>query len=97
MPGNLDNRTVDKYGPALLTTAISVGAALAVPQDNERFATAYETMADNLGEVAFQQLEDAIDLEPVMTIPAGTRMVIRPIVDLWFKNPRKIVAAGSNG
>jgi type IV secretory pathway VirB10-like protein len=97
IPGVIDNRLWQKYGGAILLTTISAGAALAVPSGNARLADAYKTLADNLGSISTQILEENLDLRPVITVPAGTRLNIIPLVDLWFPNPRIIAPVPQKG
>jgi hypothetical protein len=92
LPGTIDNRLWEKYGGALLMTAISVGSALAVPPDG-RFANAQGSLADNFGQITTQMLEEKLDLRPVITVPAGSRLNIIPLADLWFPRPDLIAAA----
>ena len=93
-PVDLHKKTIEKYAPALLTTLLSAtitGALGAVAPDDGGFDDTTATIADNLSEITFQLLEEAVNLQDVGTMPAGSRLVIKPIVDLWFKTPFELV------
>lgn len=95
LPGRIDARIWERYGGALLLTTLSVGATALVPTDDDQLASAAETLTENFGDITTQVLEENLDLRPVMTIPAGSRLVILPLVDLWFPTADRLEAVSA--
>lgn len=88
--GDLDRRTIERYGAAF---AVSVISALAQVSSSltkqEAYANATNHLSNNLGQVTQKVLEKNIDLTPILTIPQGTRIQIIPFNDIFFKKPYK--------
>lgn len=86
--GDMDHRTFEKYGSAF---TLSVMAALASSSSRISRSPALQEsvppLSQNLGQVTAQVLEQSIDLAPILTIEAGTRVHIRPSVDIWLRPP----------
>ncbi len=86
--GDIDYRTLEKYGSAF---TMSVLAALAHSSSRaSRSPLAQEgttQLSQNLGQVTAQLLDQYIDLAPLITLEAGTRVHIRPQVDIWLRPP----------
>ncbi len=97
VPGWVDSRLSEKYGSAAFVTAIASAFAYMVPPTDERMIAAQETAADNLGSVVKQQLEESFDLRPIIQIPAGTRLVIKPLKDMWFPVPELLAEVENSG
>lgn len=95
MPGYVDTRWWEKYQSAIFLTGLSAAAAYAVPANNDRLATAQQTGSDGMMRIIQQQLEENFDLRPVTTVPSGSRLIIRPLVDLWFPEPDIIAPTGA--
>lgn len=90
LPGPVNNRTWEKYGSAGLLTLFNAGTALATPTggaNGENYARAQQELARNVGDITAQVMEQNLDLRPIMTVPKGTRLHIKPTVDLWFRSP----------
>ena len=91
IPGDLDNRTFEKYGAAFGISIISALAqASASLNNNEAFGNATNQLSNNLGQVTQQVLQANLDIRPILTIPQGTRIQIIPLNDIVFKKPIKI-------
>lgn len=86
VPGEIDNRWWEKYGTAILMTSLSAVGSAAMPS-SEKMANASATFADSMSKITSQMLEENLDLRPVITVAAGTRLTIRPLTDLWFPVP----------
>lgn len=88
--GDLDKRTLERYGAAF---GVSLISALAQASTNlnkqEAFANATNQLSNNLGQVTQKALEENIDLMPILTIPQGARLQIIPMNDIVFKKPYK--------
>lgn len=102
LPGEVDNRWFEKYGSALFVTMLSTAAGFAVPERNtagserealfaDRANTAQRSLSEGLLNVARQQLEENLDLRPVIRIRPGERLIIRPTLDLWLPVPEVLV------
>lgn len=90
IPGVVDTKIFERYaGPVLLTT-LSALSAYAVPENSTQLAEAQAQLAEGLGQVTQQMLDENLDLRPVVSIPAGARMTIRPLVDLFFRTPERL-------
>ena len=87
MVGEVDNRYFEKYGSAILATVLSAATAYASPADDEAMSMAQDTFAEGILDVTRQILEENLDLRPVTNIAAGSRLIIRPLTDLWLPRP----------
>ncbi len=88
IPGDLDNRTFEKYGAAFGMSLISAMAqSSASLNKNEAFGNATNQLSNNFGQVTQQVLEKNLDIRPILTIPQGTRIQIIPLNDIVFKKP----------
>lgn len=85
--GDVDNRNFDKYGMALLVSMISAIGQLHVPADSINQKAAIDAFGRELSRVTADILQQSLDIKPRVTIPAGSRILISPIDDLWFKKP----------
>lgn len=88
--GAVDNRTWERYGAAFLVSGISALSASAIPAANPIVAQGANAFAQNLSQVTAKVLEQNIDLTPVITIPQGSRIQIRPQNDIVFRRPVKV-------
>ena len=93
--GEVDNRFWQRYGNAFLLTGISTAvryAAASTKSENDdgEVATAAaekasEELSNKFGEITADMLEKTIDLKPIIQIPQGTRLQIRPATDWYIK------------
>ena len=91
--GQVDNRFFEKYGTAFVLAGISGAVRLSsVPLagddddgTSEILDSGSEELAEKLGEITASILEETVNLNPIITIPQGTRITIRPRHDLYFK------------
>jgi hypothetical protein len=90
VPGVLHSRFWERYGVGLLFATAPVGVALATPQDDERYAAAFEAGVENTGQVTQQILERNLDIKEILIAARGTRLLIQPLADLWFPEPSLI-------
>ena len=86
--GDIDYRTVEKYGTAFIMAGISAlaGAGSSV-SSNPIAQQGAVSLSQNLGQVTAKVIDQYIDLAPVITIAAGTRVHIRPQTDVWLRQP----------
>lgn len=93
--GEVDRRFGERYGTAFLLTGIStaVRAASAVvgAMDSNSVAAAStergaEELSTRFGEITASVLEQSLNLAPILTIPQGTRVQIRPAHDWYIRS-----------
>ncbi|MDP2699929.1 TrbI/VirB10 family protein [Thalassospira sp.] len=93
--GEVDNRFWQRYGNAFLLTGISTAVRYAAASTKTEDADgqvataaaekASEELSTKFGEITADMLERTIDLKPIITIPQGTRLQIRPATDWYIK------------
>jgi|TARA_R110000796_G_scaffold45738_3_gene110797 type IV secretion system protein VirB10 len=89
--GDVDRRFWERYGTAImltgLATAVRFAAATASTDATDTTTAASEKAAEELssrfGEITASVLEETLSLVPIITIPQGTRVQIRPATD-WY-------------
>lgn len=92
--GEVDNRFGERYGTAFLLTGISTGVSLGAglaASDSEDESTSLQSgldagaaeLSERLGEISAGVLERTLELKPIITVPQGTRLQIRPRTD-WY-------------
>lgn len=85
--GEVDNRNWDKYGMALLVSTVSAMAQLTVPVEDVEQKAAVDAFTPAITGVTAKILEQNLDIRPTVSIPAGSRVLIVPVEDVWFKEP----------
>lgn len=89
--GEVDRRFWERYGTAFLLTGLSTAVRFAAAT-NSTDATdtttaaaekAAEELSSRFGEITASVLEETLSLVPIITIPQGTRVQIRPATD-WY-------------
>jgi len=99
IPGDLDSRFVEKYGGSFLTSVIGAAGTWALAGTSTVSSSALGTTqtlsprdqaANRLGNdtdtLAQRIVQDNVDIRPVLTVPAGTRLVIIPTEDIWLRD-----------
>jgi type IV secretion system protein VirB10 len=93
--GAVDGRFVERYGTAFALAGISAFVRYAASStttsessanQNSAVTTGAEELSKSLGEISAAALEKTLDLKPIITVPQGTRMTIRPTFD-WYIKP----------
>ena len=91
LTGDVDNRTFEIYAGAFIMSGISALAQSGVNQNAPNYPTwrsnSQTVFSNNIGQVTADVIRKNIDLRPIVYIKAGTRMQIRPKVDIVFKEP----------
>jgi len=100
VPGDLDSRLVEKYGSSFLTSVIAAAgtwalagsstvstSALGTTQTLPPRAQAANRLGNDTDALAQRMVQDNVDIRPVLTVPAGTRLVIIPSEDIWLRDP----------
>jgi len=92
--GDVDRRYTERYGMAFLFSTITSAAAYQIPTDNTNQQLIISNYTKDLGNATNQILEEHINIKPRMTIPAGSRIFINPVRDIWFpKSRNKVIQA----
>ncbi len=112
--GEVDNRFWEKYGTAFVLAGIStaVRVATAVTQKegtststdsttSQSLDAGSQELSTKLGEITAAILEQTVNLKPIITLPQGTRLQIRPMRDLYltpkiFKTQEAASVANTN-
>ena len=95
--GEVDRRFWERYGTAVMLTGISTAvrfaAAIKGTDGTDTTTAAAEKAAEELstrfGEISASVLEESLSLVPIITIPQGTRVQIRPATDWHIADWRK--------
>jgi type IV secretion system protein VirB10 len=89
--GDVDIRMWERYGSAFIVAAISSLASLGNQvSTNQTVANGGNALSQNLGQVTAKVLEQSVDLAPIVTVPAGSRVQIIPGTDLWIREPEQV-------
>ncbi len=92
--GDVDNRFIETYGSAFVLTFLSatIRAVVASARDETSTDTddtivseAGEEVSERFGEITASVLQRTLNLVPIITIPQGTRVQIRPSSDWYIK------------
>ncbi len=95
--GNVDNRLWERYGGAFIISAVSALASLGSGvSDSPQVEAGAAALSQNLGQVTAQVLEQTVDLAPIVTVPAGSRIQIIPAADIWLREPEEIQEGAKN-
>ncbi|MDR1693577.1 MAG: TrbI/VirB10 family protein [Lactobacillaceae bacterium] len=98
--GYLDQQLIKKYTFPVVTTMLTSAAAyLMAPNSNASGETetpkqqaandARQNFLDKMTEIFNQVLADKMDIKPLTYVPAGTRIIIYPNVDLWLRTAER--------
>lgn len=91
LTGDVDNRTFEIYAGAFIMSGISALAQSGVNQNAATYpnwrSNSQTVFSNNIGQVTAEVIRKNIDLRPIVYIKAGTRLQIRPRVDIMFKEP----------
>jgi len=94
LTGEVDNRTFETYAGAFVMSGISALAQSGVNQNTPNYpnwrTNSQTIFSNNIGQVTAEVIKKNIDLRPIIYIKAGTRMQIRPRVDIVLKEPTLI-------
>jgi type IV secretion system protein VirB10 len=86
--GKVDNRTFERYGAAFIISGISaLGQNSVQPNQSPWIQNSVNTLSNNLSQVTLEAIKKNIDLRPIISIAAGTRIQIIPQTDIVFRKP----------
>jgi type IV secretion system protein VirB10 len=86
--GKVDNRTFERYGAAFIISGISaLGQNSVQPNQPPWVQNSVNTFSNNLSQVTLEAIKKNVDLRPIISIAAGTRIQIIPQTDIVFRKP----------
>jgi type IV secretion system protein VirB10 len=86
--GKVDNRTFERYGAAFIISGISaLGQNSVQPNQPPWVQNSVNTFSNNLSQVTLEAIKKNVDLRPIISINAGTRIQIIPQTDIVFRKP----------
>lgn len=89
LPGEIDNKEWEKFGTPLLLTLFTAALTELVSQGGEEgLSGAQQVLIDGESRVITQMLADNLDQTRVMTITSGSRLIVKPTIDLVFEPTR---------
>jgi type IV secretion system protein VirB10 len=90
--GDVDLRIWERYGSAFIVAAISSLASLGsqVSPSNQTVSQGGNALSQNLGQVTAKVLEQSVDLAPIVSVPAASRIQIIPRTDIWLREPEPV-------
>ena len=98
--GYLDQQLFKKYTLPVMTTALtSYSAYLMAPKSNSSSETetprqqaandARDNFLEQMDQVFNEILQDKSNIQPLTYVPAGTRIIVYPNIDLWMRTPER--------
>lgn len=98
--GYLDQQLFKKYTLPIMTTALtSYTSYVMAPKDNTNSSTesprqqaandARQNFLQDMNRVFEQILADKTNIKPLTYVPAGTRIIVYPNIDLWLRTPER--------
>jgi type IV secretion system protein VirB10 len=89
--GDVDLRVWERYGSAFIVAAISaLASAGSQVSSNQTVSQGGNALSQNLGEITAKVLEQTVDLAPIVSVPAASRIQIIPRTDIWIREPEPI-------
>ena len=86
--GKVDNRTFERYGAAFIISGISaLGQNSVQPNQSPWVQNSVNIFSNNLSQVTLDAIKKNVDLRPIISIAAGTRIQIIPQTDIVFRKP----------
>ena len=100
--GYIDEQLIKKYGMPLASTVAASAVAYMMAANNDatgQVETAKQQAASDARDEFLQKMDEIIsdimqkksEIEPVTFVPAGTRIIIYPLTDLWLKSTKDII------
>lgn len=84
LAGEVDTRFWDKYGATLLFSTINAMGQYKINTDKNQSILA-NTYGKDLANISASTLADTINIKPIISINAGTRISISLLEDVWFR------------
>lgn len=94
--GYLDKQLLKKYSAPIITTTLTNAVSVMFATDEsgtdgvessrqQAMNDSREDFQDSMKQVFNQIMQDAMDIKPLTYVPAGTRIIVYPNVDLWLR------------
>ena len=91
--GEVNRRNWEKYGGAILTSTVSVLAQVAIPTEGTSISNSImESYATDFGRVTAAMLQENINIKPYSVVPAGRRILVTPVTDIWLKKEKNTLS-----
>ena len=88
--GKVDNRIWEKYGSSFIVAGISaLAGAGADTSETSIVRQSASNLSVNLGNITTGLLNEHIDLAPIVSVAAGSRLQIIPMTDIWLRSPEE--------
>lgn len=87
MTGEIDNKYFEKYGLAFMVATLNSLAASQIVASDANQQIVIQNYGRELSQLSSAILNENINIKPVVRIPAGSRILISPLVDIWFQLP----------
>ncbi len=87
MTGEVDNKYFEKYGLAFMIATLNSLAASQIVSSDANQQIVIQNYGRELSQLSNTILNENINIKPVVRIPAGSRILISPLVDIWFQPP----------
>ncbi|MDD4556158.1 MAG: TrbI/VirB10 family protein [Alphaproteobacteria bacterium] len=97
--GYLDQQLFKKYTLPVMTTMLSSGLTYMMATDDsgsnvessrqQAANDARQNFENSMNSIFQQILQDKTNIRPLTYVPAGTRIIIYPNVDLWLRTPER--------
>jgi len=87
MTGEVDNKYFEKYGLAFMVATLNSLAASQIVASDANQQIVIQNYGRELSQLSNAILNENINIKPVVRIPAGSRILISPLVDIWFQPP----------
>ena len=83
--GKIDSRYIDRYGLSLLISSINAAALLNIETTGDK-AVFINTFGKEITDISAKVLEEQIQIKPIIRIAHGTRILINPTRDIFFRS-----------
>ncbi|MUK92549.1 hypothetical protein GNP80_08850 [Aliivibrio fischeri] len=91
--GEVNRRNWEKYGGAILTSTVSVLAQMSIPTEGTSISNSVmESYSTDLGRVTASMLQENINIKPYSVVPAGRRILVTPVTDIWLKKEKNTLS-----
>ena len=85
--GEVDTKFWDKYGLAILISTVSAVAQASANVNVDRNSAIFvNTYGKELTNISAKILDETINIKPSIRIAAGSRILISPTQDIWFRD-----------
>jgi type IV secretory pathway VirB10-like protein len=84
--GKIDRKYDEKYGAALLISAVSVLTNLQVARSLDE-GIEIDNLTNSLDEISKQIIKENADIQPVLLAGQGKTILLKPTTDIWFQEP----------